>query len=400
MKFFSFIGKIFRGIVSKVVGFFKGKNPVDAINDTTKTIIGAATAGVSIYAAVNVIRAHIMPSNKHVDEAPRAKKSGAEYIMDQREAGSVESKLAAAKANTSRISRATRTVSNMKQEELNMLAEIAETRNAYFKELSPEEQMSVLNMEGFDFEAFRAQRKQGAVSPFCKRGAASLSIGDKPFREEKDYGIFNFIMRPISDFYHWAINDPVPKKCDQIHLIDLNQIPTIPCETVSDAVDIAQSLSSYMDANRKVGIQYSGRTQASAIEQQILIDEAFQHDSLDEYNYAVNRRLKASMATPSLYDLLSDEREGGRLDDERDRRRQRRRERDRDEAERETEGRRRSYSIFDEDDDGDDEYEDRERQRKNPTEAEADRRAQELIDYHMKLAHKGIIDRTGFSFAI
>lgn len=400
MKFFSFFGNIFKKIANVIVGFFKGKNPVDAINDTTKTIIGAATAGVTVYAAVNMIRTRLVPSKKAKStEARPAAQSGAEIMMAKREAGSIENKIANMRANTSNINRRNAPVTTMKQEELDMLANIAETRNAYFKELSPEEQMNLLVMEGFDFEAFKAESHPATRSPLKLIKEESKAAINKPFREEKDYGFFNFIMHPLSDFYHWAINDPIPKKVPQIHLLDLNAIPNIPCETAQDAVDAARALNSYLEANRQSGAMYNGRSQASLIEQQILIDEAFRHDTLGEYTHAVNRRLKQSMANPSLYALLSDEREGRRLDEDAERRRRRERERaDEDRSSfRRSSG---SSDIFDDDGDDDDDYEARSRQRKNPSEAEADRRAQEMIDYHMKQSRRGVIDRTGFGFKL
>lgn len=406
MKFFSFIGKIFKKIANGVIGFFKGKNPVDAINDTTKTIIGAATAGVSIYAAVNIVRTHLIPSKKANTEAPRAAQSGADYMMSKREAGSIENKIANMRANTSNIRRrSTSATTSLKQEELNMLANIAETRNAYFKELSPEEQMNLLIMEGFDFEAFKAENRSTSHSPLALIREESKAAQNKPFREEKDYGFFNFIMRPLSDFYHWAINDPIPKKVPQIHLIDVSEIPNISCSTAQDAVDAARALNSYLEANRKADVMYNGKSQAAIIAQQIQIEEVFRHDTLSGYNHAVNRRLKASMANPSLYALLGDEREGRRLDEERERRLRRERERDLREEEDDREmRRRRASSIFDGEDDGDpdddDEFEARERRRKNPDEAEADRRAQEMIDYHMRQSRRGVIDRSGFDFKI
>lgn len=395
---FGFIGNLFRGIANKIIGFFRGKNPVDAINDTTKLVIGAATAGVSVYAAANIVRSHLIPHRQKA-EAPAPTQSGAEVMMSKREAGSVDNKIAMMRHNTNSINRRGESTASLKQEELNMLSQIAETRNAYFKELSPEEQMSLLNMEGFDFEAFKAQNSSTSTvrTPLTlikEESKEAVALG-KPFREERDYGLMNFIMRPLSDFYHWAINDPIPKKCPQIHLINLNEIPNIPCETAQDAVDAARALNSYFEANRKSGVMYSGKSPEASIEEQIRIDEIFRHDTLQEYTSAVNRRLKRSMANPSLYALLSDESEGRRLDDDRERRRRDRARRD-DADYRDS----RRSSVFGDEDDGDEDdlFEESERRRKNPDETEADRRAQEMIAYHLRQARRGVIDREGFNF--
>ena len=86
-KIFNFVKKAFR----KIAEMFKDKNPIEVVNDVTKTVVATATAGLAIYTGVNAIRVHLIPSAKK--KASSNQKSAHDMILESREAGSIDEKI-------------------------------------------------------------------------------------------------------------------------------------------------------------------------------------------------------------------------------------------------------------------------------------------------------------------
>ena len=371
MKFFTKLIEFVKKTVHAITEFFKDKNPVEVINDTAKTVAAIATAALAIYTGINAIKVHLIPAmNKNVSSD---RKSGHDYLLEGRDAGSIDSKISSNRRNASRLNK--KNPSKMKREELEALAEIAKTRNSIFQSLSPEEQMNILEMEEFDFREYLAMRKKskGFRFPWFKNfEKLGVTEDDKPFREPVDYGFFNFIMRPLDDFIHWIKNDPVPKKIPQIQVVDHPEIPDVNCETALDMVQAARNLDSYLSRNNTVSSECDVSSQATLEEQQILAEEIFRYRSLNKFKKAVNRRMSQSeFNTPNLFALMAD-------DDDKKKKKNKKKHHD------------------DDIDDGSKKKKKKKTKDESKAESEADKRAQALYRYHLEKAMNGEVDRKGY----
>lgn len=381
-KMFNFVKKAFR----KIADMFKDKSPIEVVNDVTKSVAAVVTTGVAIYAGVNAIRLHLIPSAKKKNSSE--KKSGHTMILENREIGSIDDKIANLRKSASRIGK--KQHDNINREDLEILESIASTRNSFFQSLSPEEQLNVLEMEEFDFDAYKAEYRSNGKRPLFRWGKRLKNLGvsptDKPFREPIDYGFFNFILQPLDDFIHWIKNDPVPKKVPQIHLIDHPEIPDVQCETVMDMVSAARNLDSYLTRNNTVSSEFNVSSPAYLKEQQILSDEIFRHKTLRKLNKAVNYRMaQSNLNNLSIFDMMNDDADYKKKKKDKDKKKKKKK----------------SY-------DGEDSFafmEDSKKKKKSKNkeddamETAADKRARELYRYHLEKAMNGEIDRKGkFSF--
>ena len=383
-KFIKFVKKAFRAVAD----MFKDKNPAEVINDTAKTVTAVATAGVAIYAGVNAIRVHFIPSAK---KSNKNQKTAHDMIIENRESGSADEKLANLKRNASKIGK--KSVSTMNKEDVAILKSIAETRNSFFQSLSPEEQMNVLEIEEFDFKAYADEYRKKAKRPLFHWGKCLRKFGvspkDKPFREPIDYGFLNFIMQPLDDFIHWFKNDPVPKKIPQIRLVDHPEIPDVACETALDLVAAARNLDSYLSRNKTVVNDLNVTSLESLEEQQILAEEIFRHKTLRKLNKAVTMRMAQSQFnTPSIFDMMDDDDSKKKKKKDKDKKKKKKHSYDGED----------SFSFIDDDT--------KKKKKKKGVSKEdekleslADKRARELYRYHLEKAMHGELDRKGkFSF--
>lgn len=380
MKFFTKLINIVKNAVSAIAKLFKDKNPVEVINDTTKTVAAVATAGLAIYAGVNALRVHLIPAVKKNKSSEQ--KSGHDFIMENREIGSIDDKMIKMKKGASKIGK--KVTNGMKQEDLEILQSIAKTRNTFFQSLSPEEQMNVLEMEDFDFNAYKETYKRKSPRPLFPWGKRLKNLGvspeDKPFRETVDYGFFNFILQPLDNFIHWIKNDPIPKKVKQISVVDKPEIPNIQCETAMDVVAAARDLDSYLSRNRTVLDEFNGSSNASLEEQQILAEEIFRHSSLRKFQKAVNRRMaNSSYNTPNIFELMDDDKDFKKS--KKDKKKKKKKDKGND------------FSFID-----DSSKKDKKSKKDDKDESAAEKRAKELYRYHLEKAMSGEIDRKGFKF--
>lgn len=212
MKFFKAIGKFFSKIFQSIKKFFKGKDPITAINDTVKAAVTIGTAGITAYAAINTIRAKALAQKAAKNNQPNNKsdRNGLDVVLDQRQTGSVEEKLRAARMVGYKIpGRA-----GLTDEDLEILKDIAKQRNAYFTYLTPQRQMELLKKEGFDYDGYKVKwRNAGTGFPWGKKQAPKIS-NKKPteYWEVKNCGIFTPITKAIQTFWHWLICDPKPRE--------------------------------------------------------------------------------------------------------------------------------------------------------------------------------------------
>lgn len=376
-KFINFVKKAFR----KVAEMFKDKNPVEVVNDVTKTAAAVVTTGVAIYAGINAVRVHLIPATKKSKTSE--KKSGHSIILENREVGSIDEKIAELKRNASFIGKKQPIIN---KEDLEILESIASKRNSFFQSLSPEEQKNVLEMEEFDFEAYKAEyrsNKKGRLFRFWDRlKKMGVSPKDKPFREPVDYGMFNFILQPLDDFIHWLKNDPVPKKVPQIHLVDHPEIPDVQCESISDMVSAARHLDSYLSRNNTVSSEFSGASPAFLEEQQIVAEEMFRHKTLKKLNKAVAQRMTHSnFNAPSIFDMMDDDKEF-----------KKKKKKDKDKKKKKKHDSDGSFAFI-----GDDSKKKKKSKNKedNAMLSAAEKKARELYRYHLEKAMNGEIDRVG-----
>lgn len=384
MKFFTKIFNLVKKAFRKIADMFKDKNPVEVVNDITKTAAAVVTTGVAIYAGVNAIRVHCTRSTKksRISE----KKSGHDLILENRQSGSIDEKIANLKRSASNIGK--KQTININREDLEILESIARKRNTFFQSLSPEEQMNVLDMEEFDFNAYKEQYRRKGKRPLFHWGKRLKNLGvspkDKPFREPVDYGFFNFILQPLDDFIHWLKNDPVPKKVPQIHLIDHPEIPDVQCETVTDMISAARHLDSYLSRNKSVSSEFSVASPATLEEQEILAGEIFRHKTLRKLNKAVNQRMaQSNFNTPSIFDMMDDDDSFKKK--KKDKKKKKSKNGD-------------DFAFID-----DDSKKKKKKKSKSKEdeamESAADKKARELYRYHLEKAMKGEVDRKGkFSF--
>jgi hypothetical protein len=291
--------------------------------------------------------------------------------------------------NNSKIGK--KNIINVNQEDLEILKDIAKTRNSFFQSLSPEEQMNLLEMENFDFNAYTAEYRGKGKRPLFHWGKRLNKLGvspeDKPFREPVDYGFFNFILQPLDDFIHWLKNDPVPKKVPQIQLVDHPEIPGVKCGTSLDVVNAARQLDSYLNRNKSVSSEFNGISPASLEENQILAEEVFRHKTLRKLTKAVNYRMAQSKFNiPSIFDMMDDDDDFKKKKKKKDKKKKKKSHDGED-----------SFSFIDD--------ESKKKKKKSMSkddeklESAADKKARELYRYHLEKAMNGEIDRKGkFSF--
>ena len=386
MKFFTNLVNFVKKIISSIANMIKDKNPVEVVNDIAKTATAVATAGLAIYAGINAVKVYMIPATKknYVSNG----KSGMDYMLESREAGSIDSKILSTRKNASRIGK--KNTNRINREDSIALAEIAKTRNSFFQSLSPEEQLSVLEMEEFDFAEYKLNMKRKSKKRLFKLGERLKRLGvspeDKPFRETVNYGFFNFILQPLDNFIHWFKNDPVPKKIPQIQVVDHPEIPNIGCETALDLVETARNLDSYLSHNKLILGEFNATSPASLEEQQILADEIFRHNSLKKFKKAVNLRMAHSeFNTPNILDLISDDTVSSKKDKKKKNKKKKKN----------------SYECSDtfSFDDGS-KKKNKKGMSKEEAKAEsaADKRAKELYQYHLEKAMNGEFDRKGFKF--
>ena len=376
MKIFEKIVKYAKKAIKFIADFFKGKNPVQVINDTVTTVVTVATAAVAVYAGINAIRVHLIPSIKKNRDSNV--KSGVDYFFEDRKVGSVDDKITNLKNSTSKINK--RGVGSLSKIEMKALKEISSGRNSFFQSLSPEEQMSVLEMEEFDFKKYVEDTKERSKRPLFHWGKRIKKFGvsptDKPFREPADYGFFNFILRPLDNFIHWIKNDPVPLKVKQIRLVDHPEIPNIPCETAHDVIAAAKSLDSYLSNNNQVVNETVVSSPNNLEQQQILADEIFRYGSITKFKKAVSRRMAQSdFNLPNIFDLIDDEKDDGKKK------------------------KKKKKKFHDEDDFSSNSKKKMSKEEKAAM-SEADKRAQETYEYHLKVAMSGSQSFKGRKFEI
>lgn len=387
MKILNALVKIAKKIMHAIAGMFKDKTPSEVINEVAKTATAVTTTGLIAYAGINSIRVHLMSSKKK-NKNSSERKTGPELLREGREnSGSVEERFAEVKRSTANL--LNKKSSSISKEDQEILKSIAKTRNIFFQNLSPEEQLNVLEIEGFNFKEYKDnlnRRKQRPLFPWGKHlNKLGVSQTDKPFRETPDYGFFGFILEPLDDFMHWLRNDPVPKKVPQIQVVDHPEIPDIPCETAFDVVDAARSLDSYLSHNNPVSSNVSMMTPAELEEQAIYSEELFKHKSFKKYKKAVTRRMMQSQYnTPNIFDLMDDD------DLKKDKKKKKEKKKSK-----------KSYYDFDEEKSKKKKKKDKRNgmsKEEYKEETEADKRAKELYRYHLEKAMNGEIDRKGYKY--
>ena len=302
----SILGKIWNFIktgVKKVFEFFKDKNPVEVVDDVSKAAIGAATIAAVGFAAVNVVKSLFMSGKKHSKKSSD-NYSGADAVLNMRVAGTADEKLAELRRNSGKMSGK---YTGLTQEEVEMLQEISKTRNEVFRSMPPMEQIRVLNIEGFDFDAFkekmRRESKKGRIRKSSRR-VGEKSPPDKAFREPVDYGWLNFIMRPLDDFICWLRNDPTPKQVEQIHLINREEIPDVSIEALGSLNSYFDVINTNSDESGAMIGQFSSIQ--SMEERQICADEIFKHKNLRDFQKAVSARMvnMENGLSSQIFDLM------------------------------------------------------------------------------------------------
>ena len=305
MRFIRKLWGWIKACVKRLLKASKDKGPFEVVEDVTKAAIGIASTGTVVFAAINGIRVALMKGKK----ATRRNTSGSgDELINNRKAGSLDEKLSALYEQSRNInSKSPKTVT---QEDLDMLEEIAKTRNSIFKGLSPEDQLNLLHTEGFDFEAYRTKYRKRQRSGFRKSlRRVGEAIQDKPFREPVDYGWLNFIMRPLDDLICWLKNDPVPKQVKQIRLIEESDLKDLTCKTGEEAIQQIQLLNPYLEGADE---QQLMNLFDDAQERAICAEEIFRHRRLKNYKKAVNAKMMDTDRglSSQLLELMAEEVKG------------------------------------------------------------------------------------------
>lgn len=312
MKFFNKIFNFVKKAVRKIAELFKDKNPVDVINDAAKTAAGLGTTALIAYGTVNSIRVSMMTPNKK-KQSNNNHKSPAELVMEDRDGTCIDVKMARMNARTKNMFKETKEepTSKIPARDLEALEALAKTRNVYFQYLSPEDQLEVLETEEFDFRKYADDyNKEHSKNPFTRFMFKVKKLGvtpdDAPFREPIDFGWANFFMHPLDDFIHWFRNDPVPKKVPQIHLVDRPEYPDIECDTFTEMHEILTYLEPYFSHNKPLAGS-DDITLQKLEETDILASEVFKHDTLEEFSKAVNEKMAESKYNrPKMMYMLDD----------------------------------------------------------------------------------------------
>ena len=298
--------KFIINLIKKAIGFvkklFNGKNPIEVVNNITKDVAAVATAGIGIVATVNLIRVRLMKSKKSSNEEYEAP---ADYYR-KKYRGDAKEQLAKMRKIDLRKEREA-----IEKEDLEALEILSKSRNIHFQSLTPKLQLELLEMEDFDFEAYKKKLKAEKSRPLFRWGNKLKQFGkvspdlDKPFRDKVDYGVLNFILRPLDRFVHWYKCDPVPERVPQIQLVAHEDIPSIMCDSREEMIDTLRELDlSRIRVNHKES-KVIGR---AAIERQyILAQEVGKTKNYDKFQRKVRRRImSAKYATPTGLELLDD----------------------------------------------------------------------------------------------
>lgn len=308
MGLFSKIWNALKTGISKLIGLFKNKSPGQLIEDASKAAVGAATVVGVGYAAVNIVRSVLMRGRDRRNEKRRPR-SGVDFFHENRESGSIDEKLDnARKTYQNGYGR----YNGLTQEELDLLEEVSKTRNQTFRLLNPAEQMNLLRIEGFNFDEFKEQmdrQRDRRKIRKSKRRVGEASPEDQSFREPVDYGWFNWIMRPLDDFLCWLKDDPTPKKCPQIHVVDREIIPNISVNSPEEAVASLRSLGPYLDGQNPNNGGFAFASIADAKETAICAEEIFKHKNVKSFRKAVRTRMlqDSNGLSSQIFDLMEDD---------------------------------------------------------------------------------------------
>lgn len=312
MGIFSKIWNFIKTGFSKLIGLFKDKGPTQVIDDVSKAAVGVATVAAVGYAGINVVRSLFMRGKKRRAEKRRAR-SAVDILHEDREPGSLDEKIA-------RVRQSTRSgfgrYAGLSQDDIDLLEEVSKTRNATFRSLSPAEQMNLLHIEGFDFEAFREKMERERDDRKIRksnRRVGEASPEDASFREPVDYGWWNWLMRPLDDFLCWLKNDPTPKKCPQIHVVDRKTIPNISANSPEELIASLRSIGPYLEGNGDDAV-------VNDREMAICAEEVFKHKSLKDYRKAVKTRMlqDENGLSSQIFDLMAEDMKGGKKKKRRD----------------------------------------------------------------------------------
>ena len=282
MKIFETIINLIKKAGSVIIEFFKSNKLADIANDTTTTIAGIATSALAVAAGYNIVKNLIQDlKSDSASNKKRDKKAADELARDNIRAGSADDKIRNLKSANKTMTRG----SSLSEDDLALLVEVSKTRNSFFKVLSPEEKMKLLKMENFDFEAARKKMEEedksylfGLIHRKGRRIGAPTT--DSPFRKPVDYGWLNFIARPLDDFLCWWFEDPTPKYCKQVKLVDSSEIPDIPFESINDVLG---SVSSYMSFNNEIATD-------AVLTEDISVDEVFSQELFRSKKFKDTRR--------------------------------------------------------------------------------------------------------------
>jgi len=283
MKIFEKIFEFFKKGYEFLKNLFKDKKPNEIINDATEAIGSVATAAVAIGAGVNVVKS-LFITGKKKKSSKKSKKN--DSIREHH--GDVEGRL----RQTNSIYQKKTTLTD---DEMMLLDHVAEKRNGYFRSLTPEEKMQLLEIEQYDIEGeikrLKNQKKSflfGLIERKSERKCGQPCDMDSPWREEVDYGWLNFIMRPLDDFILWMNNEPTPKKVKQVQIFDKNELAAfIPSNSVSTR----------------------GIDEEQIIIDRIYAEEMFRSNSLKKTKKRVNNRMinAGQGLSKSLFDMMDDE---------------------------------------------------------------------------------------------
>lgn len=307
MGLFSKIWNVLKIGVSKLIGLFKNKSPGQVIEDASKAAVGIATVAAVSYAAVNVVKSLLMRGKNRRSEKRRPR-SGVDFFHESRETGSIDEKLDNAKKSYQNVYGR---YSALTQDEMDILEEVSKTRNQMFRLLNPADQLNLLRIEGFDFDEFKEKLERERDTRKIrksKRRVGEASPEDQSFREPVDYGWFNWIMRPLDDFLCWLKDDPTPKKCTQVHVVDREIIPNINVNSPEEAVASIRKLGPYLDS-RENGDRVAFASMADAKEMAICAEEVFKHKNVKSFRKAVRTRMlqDSNGLSSQIFDLMEDD---------------------------------------------------------------------------------------------
>ena len=170
--------------------------------------------------------------------------------------------------------------------------------------MRPEDQMNLLHIEGFDFDAFReemAKKNRRGIFYQGGRRIGEATPPDQPWRTEVDYGILTPIARVLDDFICWLKGDPTPKKCEQVKIIDRSAIPEIEGLSVMETIRVMNSIESVHTGSADIG-------SAGTVLDEIMAKEIFRHRTPKAFRQEVERQMiEREGVSSTLYSLLGKE---------------------------------------------------------------------------------------------